>query len=110
MDYVDLGNRVRRKRKQLGWTQDMLAAKIGVSTSFIGHIERGSRNASLETLVQIANALEVGTDYLLAASLIFEEKQKEMPVLRAGQRQMMREVLLTLSEHLSAWDEEPDEE
>lgn len=112
MDYVDLGNRIRRKRKQLGWTQDTLAAKIGVSTSFVGHIERASRTASLETLVQIANALEVSVDYLLAASLngATEPEWGERNTLRPGQRAVMKQILRTMQDHLSIWDDDEDEE
>lgn len=69
MDYQDLGRRVRLLRRQKGYTQEKLAEKVGVSTSFLGHIERGSRAASLETLVELCNALGVGPDYLLQASL-----------------------------------------
>lgn len=50
-------------------TQDQLSEKAGISLSFLGHIERGSRKSSLETLVSLANALEVSADYLLQDSL-----------------------------------------
>lgn len=69
MDYVDLGKRIREKRREQKMTQEQLAAAIGVCTSFIGHIERGSRKASLETLVLLANTLHVSLDYLLSGSL-----------------------------------------
>ena len=69
MDYVDMGKRVRKQRQLIGLTQQELAERIGVSTSFVGHVERGTRKASLETLVALSNALGVGVDYLLAGSL-----------------------------------------
>ena len=69
MDYVDIGRRIRIQRRQLNLTQGELANLIGVSSSFIGHLERGIRQASLETLVALANVLEISVDYLLAASL-----------------------------------------
>ena len=59
MDYIALGQRVRRIRKQKGLTQEVLAEQVGISASFIGHIERGSRIASLETLLQLCRALAV---------------------------------------------------
>ena len=52
-----MGRRIRRKRQEQGLTQAQFAKKIGVSTSFYGHIERGSRTPSIDTLVIIANAL-----------------------------------------------------
>lgn len=69
MDYEKLGKKVRIKRKSKGLTQEQLAEQSGISLSFLGHIERGSRKASLETLVSIANALGVSPDYLLQDSI-----------------------------------------
>ena len=46
------------------------AVKIGISISFIGHIERGSRTTSLATLVAICNTLEVSPEHLLCDSLV----------------------------------------
>lgn len=69
MDYKDLGRRVRECRKQQKMTQEQLAESTGISASFLGHIERGSRVASIETLVALCNTLNVKADYLLAGSL-----------------------------------------
>lgn len=69
MDYEDIGRRIRIQRRYLNITQGELANMIGVSPSYIGHLERGNRQASLETLVALANALDVSTDYLLSLSL-----------------------------------------
>lgn len=69
MDYKDLGNRIRNSRREMGLTQEELAEKAGISASFLGHIERGSRVASLETLVDLCNLLGVTPQYLLSASL-----------------------------------------
>ena len=65
LDYIKLGMRIRQVRKVRGWSQDVLAKKCGISMSFLGHIERGTRIMSLETLVSICNALDVGADELL---------------------------------------------
>jgi len=111
MDYVDLGARIRQRRIQKGWTQEALAKEIGMSTSFMGHIERGSRKASLETLVQIANAMSVSLDELLDGSLTWKEKQheKELNELLPGQRQVMNEVLRLIQENLDKGGEEDPE-
>ena len=71
MDYESLGMRIRRARKAAGMTQADLAEKLGISTSFLGHIERGTRKASLDTLVKMANELGVSLDSLAADSLVF---------------------------------------
>ena len=65
MDYISLGQRIRKYRKQKGYTLEQLAERLDVSTTFIGQIERASGKPSLETLVRIANALDVSADALL---------------------------------------------
>lgn len=66
MNYVDFGRRVKHLRKEKGITQDELALNVGISASFLGHIERGTRVASLETLVKLCHALNTHPNHLLA--------------------------------------------
>ncbi len=65
LDYARIGMRIRQIRKAKGWSQDELAKKCGISMSFLGHIERGSRIMSMETFVNICGALDAGADELL---------------------------------------------
>ena len=53
VDYKDLGRRVRALRRAAHLTQEELAEQVGISASFMGHVERGSRVASLDTLVAL---------------------------------------------------------
>ena len=104
MDYKDLGNRVRTVRRQQSLTQEQLAEKVGISASFLGHIERGTRVASLETLVALSNALGVGVDYLLAGSLQnAPDEENPSAAMDPNRRMVIREILSTLQEHLSDW-------
>ena len=64
-DYVSLGNRIRNARKQRHMTQEQLGEACDLSTAHIGHIERGTRSLSIESLVMISRVLGVSTDYLL---------------------------------------------
>lgn len=65
LDYGKMGMRIRQVRKAKGWSQSVLAEKCGISMSFLGHIERGTRIMSMETFVNICRALEAGADELL---------------------------------------------
>lgn len=65
LDYTRMGMRIRQVRKAKGWSQDELAKRCGISMSFLGHIERGTRIMSLETFVNICGALDAGADELL---------------------------------------------
>lgn len=66
MDYKQLGRRIRQERLRLNLTQEQLSEHIGISTAYLGQIERGDRNVTLEKLVPIANRLGVTIDYLLS--------------------------------------------
>ena len=65
MDYIALGKRIRAARNDCRLTQAELAEKVGVSVSFIGHIERGTRVVSLDTFARICQALETSPNALL---------------------------------------------
>ena len=54
-----LGRKVQRIRKEKGLTQERLAEKIKVSTTWIGYIETGYRRPNLKMIYKIANALGV---------------------------------------------------
>lgn len=69
MNYELLGKHIRKKRKEKKYTLEQLAEKLDVSTTFIGQIERAKGIPSLETLVKIANVLEISTDSLLFGDL-----------------------------------------
>ncbi|WP_152679707.1 helix-turn-helix domain-containing protein, partial [Paenibacillus sp. IHB B 3415] len=45
-----VGSRIRELRKAKGWTQEQLAEAASLHYSYIGGVERGDRNISLETL------------------------------------------------------------
>lgn len=74
MDYLALGKRIQQERKKLGWKQDEFAKSVGISTSFMGHIERGTRTASMHTMVCITNALQISMDKLLGDSLFVNKE------------------------------------
>ena len=54
-----LGERVKKYRKQKDVTQEELANKINVTPTYIGFIEQGQRNPSIKTADKIARALGV---------------------------------------------------
>ena len=63
-----MGNQIRKQRKLKKYTLEQLAEKLDCSTTFIGQIERAKGKPSLETVVKLANVLEVSVD-----SLLFED-------------------------------------
>lgn len=87
MNYVGLGRKIRIARKEQDMTQTELADKAQISPSFLGHIERGARKMSVETLINIVNALRVPIDHLLQDSL-----DLVLPDKRNEQEELVREI------------------
>jgi transcriptional regulator with XRE-family HTH domain len=54
-----LGEMVKRLRRENNMTQEDLADKIQVDRSYMGFIERGERNISLEKIVRICKVLNI---------------------------------------------------
>jgi len=65
MDLSAIGNNIKSRRLELGYTQAELAEKSGVSNVHISHIETGAVAMSLDSLVDICHALETTPDYVL---------------------------------------------
>lgn len=53
------GNRLRELRQQRGWSQEEFALCVGLDRSYVGGVERGERNVSLENICLLAQALEI---------------------------------------------------
>ena len=92
MLYEDFGHRVRQQRISLQMTQEKLSERAGISLSFLGHIERGTRKASLDTVVKLCNALEVSPSLLLQDSLDSDLLGDRNQALSDGQRKLLREI------------------
>ena len=62
------GLAVREQRKTLNVSQEELAMRIGADQAYVSRIEAGQMNATLETVEQIASALEIDIDQLFIRS------------------------------------------
>jgi transcriptional regulator with XRE-family HTH domain len=60
-----VGDRIKTRRQELGWTQDQLAMKTGISKSFLSDLENGKRSVGAENLLVISRALGVSIDLLM---------------------------------------------
>ena len=69
VDYVKLGQRIRKVRTEQRLQQAELAYRAGITTSHMSHIETAQTKLALPTIVKIANALFVSVDELLYDSL-----------------------------------------
>ena len=53
------GQKVRSERTKLALSQEELASRAGVHRTYIGMIERGEKNITLENIEKIAKALKI---------------------------------------------------
>jgi transcriptional regulator with XRE-family HTH domain len=60
-----LGANVRKYRDALGLSQEELADRCGLHRTYVGSVERGERNVSLENIVVLARALNEAPAALL---------------------------------------------
>lgn len=67
-----VGRNIRNARKSKNLTQAKLAEKIGVSTPYIGKLERGERSINLERLAELVPALGVPMEQLVLGCVSLE--------------------------------------
>jgi transcriptional regulator with XRE-family HTH domain len=60
-----LGNKIRKLRSSRSWSQEEFADLCAVNRSYMGRIERGELNLTLETLQKLANGLGITVAALL---------------------------------------------
>lgn len=105
MQLDTIGKNIRKYRLMKKFRQEDLAEKAGLTTNYIGMVERGEKIPSLETFIKILNALEVSSDMVLADVLetgytvknsILNEK---LAKLAPEDRSKIYEVIDTLLKH-----------
>lgn len=62
---VELGRRIRARRHELKMKQAQLAERVGISTQYISHIEKGDQVMSVVVFSKICDALNSSADRLL---------------------------------------------
>ena len=65
MNQKAIGRRIKAAREKKGMTQEQLAEQVDLSPMHVSVIERGVKLPKLETLINIANVLDVSADVLL---------------------------------------------
>jgi len=62
---AELGSVIRRRREDIGLSQDELGHLCGLHRTYVGSVERGERNLTLDSLIQISGALQMSPHELL---------------------------------------------
>lgn len=109
IDYRELGKRIRAERRRQDLTQEKLAEMADISDSFMGHIERGGRTLSIETLAKLANALSLSIEYIVCGefnyqpNMLPEEIHESLNQMSNSQRKIFLAMMKTLASNASEW-------
>lgn len=63
---LNFAHNLRRLRVEAGLSQERLAEKAELHTNYVGSVERGERNISIDNMQKIADALGVDVREMLA--------------------------------------------
>ena len=91
-----IGQRIRNYRTSLGLSQEKLAELSGCHPTYIGQLERGEKNATIESIEKISLALD------LPISKLFEKL--------GGSNSVEKDVALDCYEFISAKSKEDQEQ
>jgi len=80
--YRSMGNRIRVERKRLKLTQEELAEKANISANFLGHIERGTKRPTLDTLKKIVDVLQIPIAELFATQPTYQLPGEDLFIKR----------------------------
>lgn len=99
----NFGGRLKQARELRGLSQKQLSETLGVPPSSVAHFEGGRRKPSFESLLRLADALDVTTDYLLSrsntptASPILDPLAQTISSLSKADRELLEAILAVLT-------------
>ncbi|HZK19157.1 MAG TPA: XRE family transcriptional regulator [Treponemataceae bacterium] len=88
------GEKIRKVREQKGQTLKVVAQSAGVSESLVSQIERNRVSPAIDTLLALADVLDINLEYL------FEEYRRNRPVqiVRSTERRTIKEEEIVYEE------------
>ena len=79
-----IGTRIKAGRVAAGLTQERLAEKVGISSTYLSAIECNVKDPKLATFIKIANAIGASADDLLADVLNVKQYESSTLNVRSG--------------------------
>ena len=75
-----LGQRIRNYRTAKGWSQEKLAELSGFHPTYVGQIERGEKNATVESVEKLAASLNISLSKLFEMIGSGEDNERNIPL------------------------------
>ncbi len=100
IDFKEIGKRIKIKRIDLKLTQEKLAEMTDLTETYIGAIERATSKCSIETLVKIAQSLNMNLDYLVLGTNI-NNVNNRFSTLMQGMNKDKQKLYIELCESIA---------
>ena len=75
---TEIGSRIKLLRLTLGHSQESFSEHLHISREHLARIESGSRNPSIDLIIEIADAADVTLDYLILGKTVNTEIRHEI--------------------------------
>lgn len=100
LDYSQIGQRIARRRKELGLRQVEVCERAGINDKYLSCIERASSIPSLEVVMKLALALDTTPDEFLTGSVRYDSDEwRDVAELMRG----MNKRQLALARSFLTW-------
>jgi len=76
-----IGSRIQQIRNKKRITQDHLAEKVGISSKYLSSIERGKENPTLNTILKLAQSLDVMPDEFFTQLAIEDPAKRKSMII-----------------------------
>lgn len=108
MDLVKIvGERIRFYRKERGLSQEELAYRASLHNTYIGQLERGEKNATIESLAKVCAAMDITLAELFKDEVsqpkILSFELEQMVLLLKGRSKKDQRAILAVIESLITW-------
>jgi transcriptional regulator with XRE-family HTH domain len=98
---MTIGSRIAELRDQKSFTQEELAAMLGISRASLSHYEKNRREPDTSTLAKIADTFQVSIDYLVGRttksdSVLDDEVREFVDRLELSDAELLEKFALTI--------------
>ena len=91
-DVEEIGNRIRRLRKDQGMTQAQLAAKLNIGDRHLRKIAAGAKGPSIDILIEIATLFGVSLDYIILGKQLQSDLKQQLCNLAQSLSALVKEL------------------
>ncbi len=96
-----MGERLKKHRKELHFTQEEIAEKLGISVKHYSEVERGLTGLSIENLIKLSTILGISIDYIIKGDCNYNKWSSTLALLDqtpAKKENQLKEIIHHLVE------------